>query len=145
MIQKFSLKNFENWIFPGPFSKGTFFSYHLKLKNFPIFLFLFLYIKTIHACKFLWKNSKNWIFHGQIKIWPILQFQHFRRKNVQEVEKNNRIKESECFFLLLVRFFSKNTEIEFILYLTTNFDLAMKNPILGFFSQKFTCMYSFYV
>ena len=38
------------------------------------------------------------------------------------------------FFLLLVLFFSKYAEIAFILYLTTNFYLGMKNPILGFFS-----------
>ena len=43
-----------------------------------------------------------------------------------------------AFFILLVLFLSKFTEIAFILYLTTNFHMAMKNPILGIFSQKFT-------
>ena len=65
MIYKICLKNCENLIFPGHLKKKFFFQlvaekkkiFFQNRKIFQIFLFLFLYIKTIHACNFSWKKS----------------------------------------------------------------------------------------
>ena len=64
-------------------------------------------------------------------------------KKVQEVEKNTLIKVYEDKFLEKMHNLGNKRSFEFILYLTTNFHLGMKNQMLGIFSQKCMCMYSF--
>ena len=95
------------------------------------------------------KKFTKLYFLCPIKNWwldiPLRKFQHILRKKVQEVEKNTLITLVAVIFFTPCTFFSNYAEIAFILFLTTNFNLGIKNPILGFFSRKFTSMYSFYV
>ena len=62
-----------------------------------------------------------------------MQFQHILRKKVQEVEKNTLITLIGMIFFTPCTFFSNYAEIVFILFLTTNFNLGIKNLTLGIF------------
>ena len=74
-----------------------------------------------------------------------MQFQYILGKKVKEVEKNTLIKVCEDKSLEKCIIWENKRSFGFIFYLSTKFLLVMKNPILGIFSQKFACMYSFYV
>ena len=74
-----------------------------------------------------------------------MKFQHILRKKGTRSRKNTLIKVYEDNFFEKMHNLENKRSFGFILYLATNFYLGMKNPILGIFSQKFTCMYSFYV
>ena len=91
----------------------------------------------------------KWNFLCPIKNWwldiPLRKFQHILRKKVQEVEKNTPITLIRVVFFTNYSFFSKYAEIAFIFFLTTNFHLGIKNPILGIFSRKFTRKYGFHI
>ena len=69
---------------------------------------------------------------------------YFEKKSTRS-RKNTPIKVYEDNFFKNMHNFGNKRSFGFILYLTTNFYLVMKNPILGIFLQKFTCMYSFYI
>ena len=77
--------------------------------------------------------------------YKINSFSANLERKVQNIEKNTPITITEDFFSIFYIFFSIYAENEFILYLTINFYLGIKNPILGIFSRKFTRMYSFYI
>ena len=84
----------------------------------------------------------KWKLGVRYKINAILAY--FEKK-VQEVEKNTSIKVYEDIFFWKMHNLGNKGSFGFILYLTPNFHLGLKNPILGIFSRKFTGTYSFYV
>ena len=64
-------------------------------------------------------------------------------KKVQERQENTLIKVYEDIFFGKMHNLGNKRSFGFISYLTPNFHLGLKIPILGIFSRKFICMYSF--